>query len=358
VIPAPPASGAVPATFWGVAPQSLPPTGIFKRLKRGGVDAIRFPIEWSSVEAVEGQQNWGYVDAMLAKAVAAGIEPLPFITGAPSWAVRSVPVNQASGSFAPASLPTRTLAERSAWEGFLRQAVGRYGPQGAFWSEHPELAYHPIRTWQIWNEPNFKYFVAAPNPAEYGKLATLSYATIKGLDPGAHLILAGLYADPKEAEPRYKHEHPRPAFYATEFLRQMYRSTPGIAKKFIAIALHPYSISYSELEPEIEAVRQVLRQVNDPGKPLWITELGWSSERFSSQDQFAKGPRGQVRELKGAFRLLEAKRVRWKLKRVFWFSLDDHPGLCNFCGGSGLFTKNFIAKPSWKAYVKFAGGNP
>ena len=62
----------------------------------------------------------------------------------------------------------------------------------------------PIRTWQIWNEENFKYFVARPNPAEYGKLVKLSYAAIKGVDPGAKMILGGLFARPNEAT--YKRE--------------------------------------------------------------------------------------------------------------------------------------------------------
>ena len=80
--------------------------------------------------------------------------------------------------------------------------------------------------------------------------------------------------------------------------------------------------------------------------------------RPSQTDQFAKGVEGQARELKGAFKLLERNQVTWKLKRVFWFSVDDRPGLCNFCGGSGLFSEGFVPKPSWKAYVKFAGGTP
>ena len=53
---------------------------------------------------------------------------------------------------------------------FVSGAVERYGPGGSFWAEHPSLPQRPIRTWQIWNEENFKYFVAKPNPAEYGKL--------------------------------------------------------------------------------------------------------------------------------------------------------------------------------------------
>jgi hypothetical protein len=354
-----PSAGAVPAKFWGVAPQSLPSEEVFQQLKRGGVDALRFPVEWGGTESVEGKPDWGYVDAFVARSTANGIEPLPFLNGAPSWAIKSVSVNRASHSVAPAELPVRTAAERSSWQGFLREAVGRYGPGGAFWSEHPGLPYVPIRTWQIWNEPNFKYFVARPNPVDYGKLVNLSYTTIKGLDPGARLILAGLFAEPKEAEGKYKEIRPRPAYRATEFLRQMYRSTPGIKSKFQGVALHPYSIEYQELAPEIENVRTVLREAGDPGKSLWVTELGWSSKPPDGRTNlFAKGPQGQVRELNGAFKLFERRQVQWKLKRVFWFSVDDRAGLCNFCDGSGLFTESFAPKPSWKAYVKFAGGTP
>ncbi|MFI5027846.1 MAG: hypothetical protein ACHQCF_02550 [Solirubrobacterales bacterium] len=354
-----PVAGAVPAKFWGVAPQSLPTEEQFQRLARGGVDALRFPVEWSAVENTRGEPNWDYVDSLVAGVTASGIEPLPFLTGAPAWAVKSISVNAASHSFAPLSLPVRTAAERSGWENFLREAVGRYGPGGVFWSEHPGLPYVPIRTWQIWNEPNFKYFAAHPDPVDYGQLVKLSYTTIKGLDPGAQLILGGLFAEPKEAEGRYKKIRPRPALLATEFLSQMYRSTPGIRSKFQGIALHPYSVRYQNLEPEIERVRKVLRQNGDAGKGLWITELGWSSESPDGHsDLFAKGANGQARELKGAFKLLVRNQVRWKLKRVFWFSVDDRPGLCNFCGGSGLFAKGFVPKPSWDAYVQFAGGTP
>jgi polysaccharide biosynthesis protein PslG len=352
-------AGAVPGKFWGVAPQSLPTQEEFQRLQRGGVDTLRFPVEWSAVEGTEGQPNWGYVDSMVEGTASVGIEPLPFVTGAPAWAIRSVSVNRASHSFAPRELPVKTAAERSEWESFLREAVERYGPHGEFWSQHPDLPYVPIRTWQIWNEPNFKYFVARPNAADYGKLVKLSYATIKAVDPGAHLILAGLFAEPKEARHRYRKIRPRPAFLATEFLSQMYRSTPGVKNDFQGVALHPYSIRYQELPTEIERVRRVLRRVGDGGKGLWITELGWSSKKpVGRENLFAKGVRGQVRELDGAFRLFEQKVSKWHLKRVFWFSVDDHAGNCNFCDGSGLFTESFEAKPSWRAYVKFAGGSP
>ena len=111
----------------------------------------------------------------------------------------------------------------------------------------------PIRIWQIWNEPNFKYFVARPNPAEYGKLVKLSSAAIKGADPGAKVILAGLFARPKRGD--VDNGKPPQAYFATDFLEQMYKTTPGIKSKFNGVALHPYTGSYQDLTPEIEEVR-------------------------------------------------------------------------------------------------------
>jgi hypothetical protein len=350
-------ASAVPAKFWGIVPQSLPPEEVFQRLKRGGVDSYRFPIEWGAVESVEGQQNWNYVDAQMAGAAANGLEPLPFVTGAPTWAIKQVSVNRQAHSFAPRNLPVSGRA-RADWETFLREAVVRYGPGGAFWHQHPELTEKPIRTWQIWNEPNFKYFVARPSGTEYGKLVKLSYTAVRTVDPGAKLLLAGLFARPREALGRYKKIRPRPALLATEFLRQMYRGNHGIKSKFVGVALHPYSVAYEELEPRIEEVRKVLREAGDGAKGLWITELGWSSKTATANNQFAKGKQGQIREMTGAFKLLERRRAKWRIQRVFWFSVDDRPGLCNFCDGTGLFTQHFVAKSSWKAFARLAGGTP
>ena len=62
------------------------------------------------------------------------------------------------------------------------------------------------------------------------------------------------------------------------------------------------------------------------------------------------------RELKGAFSLLRSMQSKWRIEQVYWFSVDDEAGSCNFCGGSGLFGAGFRPKPAWSAYVRFAGG--
>jgi polysaccharide biosynthesis protein PslG len=344
-------AAALPADFWGVVPQAYPNPEQFQRLDRGGVESVRASIEWSAVQPrAGGPFNWSAVDSIVKGAAVAHLDVLPFLAGAPSWAV---PTDRRYGS--PKTLPVRNGRQRSAWKRFVKAAVLRYGPRGSFWVENPEVPRRPIRVWQVWNEENFEYFVAHPSPAEYGKLVKLSYAAIKGADHGARVVLGGLFARPKEATFKRK---PPLAYFATDFLEQMYASTPGIKGKFNGVALHPYTGDYKNLTPYIEEVRQVLKENHDAGKQLWLTELGWSSEHPSKGNSFAKGTGGQKTQLKGAFRLLKAHQRKWRIARLYWFSVEDQVGTCNFCGGSGLFGEGFVPKPAWYAYAQFAGGRP
>jgi hypothetical protein len=354
------AAQAVPATFWGVVPQATPSAEQFQRLRAGGVDSVRIQIDWGGVQPTRGGAlNWSGIDGVVAKAANAGLEVLPFLNGAPAWAVPAVWVPGSGHTVkAPSHLPAAGSAA-TAWSNFVKGAVARYGPNGSFWAVNPAVPKRPIRTWQIWNEENFKYFVAKPSPAEYGRLVKLSSTALKGSDPGAKLLLGGMFSRPKGG--KSTKEKPKRVYFASDFLEQMYETTPGIKAKFNGVALHPYTGRYQELPEEIEEVRKVLKAKGDAGKGLWITELGWSSQPPPANPRlniFAKGPAGQVSQLKGAFSLLSSRQAKWKLQRVYWFSVDDQTGTCNFCDGSGLFSEGFVPKRSWFAYVKFAGGTP
>ena len=350
---------ALPAGFWGVVPQSGLSAEQFQRLGRGGVESIRIPIGWPSVQPNKnGAIDWSGFDNQVEEAAKAGIKVLPFLSGAPEWAVPAVYVSGTHHTLkAPAHLPI-SGAGRTGWANFLTAAVARYGPTGSFWSEHPLVAQRPVREWQIWNEPNFKYFVAKPNPAEYGKLAKISFTALRAADPGAKVILAGLFARPKGARNPKTGKHKSLNWYASDFVSQMYKTTPGVKTKFNGAALHPYTIYAKELPGVTEEFRKVLATNHDGAKSLWITELGWSSGKANSGNLFAKGPQGQARELRTAFTKLRNKQAKWRLKGVDWFSVDDSPGACNFCDGSGLFGEGFTPKPAWFSYVKFAGGTP
>jgi hypothetical protein len=344
---------AVPRQFWGLVPQAGLGPEQLERLRTGGADSIRVAFDWGAVQPTRGGPfNWSGADALVANTSAKGLAVLPFLYGGPRWAVPMTRVPGGGGSTAPARLPVRGAAG-AGWRQFVREAVRRYGPTGSFWVENPSVPRRPIRTWQIWNEPNFKYFLARPNPAEYGRLVMQTHAAARPVDRGVRLVLGGLFARPAEATRNFR---PPRAFFATDFLRRMYRSTPGIRHRFEGVALHPYSARFQHLAPQIEEVREVLAQNRDRGKGMWITELGWSSKQPTRGNSFAKGRAGQARELRGAFKVLRRNQARWRLRQVYWFSVDDLPGSCNFCDGSGLFGPGFKPKPSWRAFVQFSGG--
>lgn len=356
---------ALPAKFWGVVPQTSIAEEHFERLSKGGVESVRVSLGWADLQPQKnGPINWGGVDYLVEQAALNGLDVLPTISGAPTWAMPIAGVQGDRSSKAPAHLPVSGAAA-GGWRSLLIQAVERYGPGGQFWLTHPNVPAKPIRSWQIWNEPNFKYFVAKPNPTEYGKLVKLSYSALKAADPGAQLVLAGLFSQPLggrylrlvKGKPKLQHAGSI-NYFASYFLEQMYKTNPGIKSKFSAVALHPYTETWRYLTPEIEEVREVLKASHDPAKALWITELGWSSGPKRANDAFAKGPGGQVAELRGAFRLLTTNAAKWRLKRLYWFSVEDAKGYCNFCDGTGLFTEAFKPKRSWNEYAKFAGGTP
>ena len=325
-----------------------------QRLHRGGVRSIRLHISWGAVQPKRnGEYDWEATDAAVVAAVRAGFEVLPVLDGAPRWAVHPGPVPGTGGSAtAVRHLPAHGRAGR-AWKQFVRAAVARYGPRGTLWSERLDLPSRPIRTWQIWNEENFKYFVQRPRPGEYGRLVKISDAALRGADRGARIVLGGLFARPGRSDPRI------PA--AARLLRRRLPRTdvsqqPGDPPPLRGRRPAPLRRQLPAAATADRRSAQVLRRNHDGRKGLWITELGWSSERPSRDDAFAVGWRGQARQLRGAFRLLRQNQRRWRIRRVYWFSVDDLDGSCNFCGGSGLFRSRSRAKPAWHAYVHFAGG--
>jgi hypothetical protein len=355
-------AAAVPAKFFGVVPQSTLTQEQFNTLKVGGVKEMRTAMIWSAIQPNPGgAYNWSGFDEQVERSAQSGIELLPFVIGAPTWAVPNATVPGAGGARAPAHLPT-TGTGATAWAKFLKAAVARYKPGGVFWTEHPLVPAIGISNWQVWNEPNFKYFVAKPNPTEYGKLVTASSTAIKSADPTAQVILAGLFAKPAGGRRLAGKRVANPTsanWFGSYFLEQMYKTNPGIRTKFQGVALHPYVARYRQLPAEIEEVRGVMTRAGDGTKALWITELGWSSEPPQGPSNvFAVGASGQARELKGAFTLLSQDQASLRLKRVYWFSVDDAAETCNFCNGSGLFRKGFVPKKSWTEFTKFTGGTP
>ncbi len=109
------------------------------------------------------------------------ISVLPVVLGAPAYLAEN-PDDEVV-------LP-RDAADLGA---FLRLAVRRYGPDGVLWQQHPEVIPVPIRTWQVWNEPDHELYMPHTQnwPARYVELLKAAAQGIRAEDTGAKVMLAG-----------------------------------------------------------------------------------------------------------------------------------------------------------------------
>jgi hypothetical protein len=336
----------LPRGFFGVAPQTPLTDADVRYMRAGGIESLRMPIAWSAVQPTRrGPYDWAATDATIETASRGGLEVLPFLAGTPPWLGKLT------------TLPVHNARQRAAWTAFVKAAAARYGPGGEFWRVHrteginyePAITVpKPVRTWQIWNEANFFYFAYPVSVPDYAKLLKITSRAIKSVQPGAKILLTGLFGEPNATGAK--------GMPASEFLDRLYR-VPGIKSRFDAVALHPYAIDTEELQGMVEGVHEVTRENHDrPG--LFITEMGWGSQNNFEEVAFEQGIRGQVRELRGAYGYLIENQRRLNLKQVYWFSWKDAALLCNFCDSVGFFREGerFKPKPSWHAFVRITGG--
>ena len=90
----------------------------------------------------------------------------------------------------------------------------------------------PVVWWQLWNEPNFpSFWFHKPNAKQYVHLLRVFHGAVKGGDPSAKVVLAGLFPTPGEQVRRGIDLDP--------YLTAIYRH--GGKKLFDAAAIHPYA---------------------------------------------------------------------------------------------------------------------
>lgn len=341
--PTPPA----PKGFFGVVPQTVLTPEDARYMKAGGIETVRFGLPWAEIQPTRNSAyDWTSFDEVVATAARAGLRVLPSLGLPPRWIARK-----------PTTMPIDNAQQRNAWSAFLRAAVERYGPGGAFWQERRTEGVNyepaiptpkPIREWQVWNESNFFYFAYPVSPTRYAKLVTISSKAIKSVSPGAKVVLSGLFGEPTASGKR--------GMPAAQFLDRLY-AIPGFKSRFDGVSLHPYAVDAETLEEMVEEFHDV--QVENRDRPrFYITEMGWGSQNNFKQVAFEQGIRGQVEQLRASYSYLLENARRLNLKQVYWFSWKDLKGLCSFCDSVGLFREGprFKPKPSWHAFVALTGG--
>ena len=155
-------------------------------MARSGVESVRTVFNWALAQPEPGVTDFTYTDRLVGLAASHGIDLVPVVRTTPAWAKRD-PVVRGLAAAEPVRLRRVPAA-----------LIGRYGPKGSYWVEHPELPKLPVRVWQVWNEPHLNLWWntdgRSPNAwaREYAALLKTAKAAIDAADPGATVVLAAL----------------------------------------------------------------------------------------------------------------------------------------------------------------------
>jgi hypothetical protein len=341
-----PAAAASPAPpeFYGVATATALTPKDFQRLARANIRTVRIIMYRPAIENRAGQYYWKNFDSAVINATQAGVTLLPTVIG-----------SRGGDPFRP---PLYSEAERAGWQRFVRAAVDRYGAGGTLWQEvkeclpdrwcRPGLAYRPIRVWQLWSEPNLRYFWRPfPSPKEYAAVLQLGGDAVHAADPGAEVVIGGLMPGRGPNSIRQR-----------DFLTQLYQ-TPGIKESFDGVAIQPFSRKPRSIRRRVKKIRRTTQAFGDGAVPLWITEFGWSNK--GPKDHYlVTNRKGQAKRLKRTYKILARMRERYGIRAATWFTFRDgwSASYCEWCRGAGLLKKNRKPKKAWKKLAKLAGGKP
>ena len=336
--------------FFGVVSQSSLTADEVARMAEGNIGTLRILVNWPSVDPTSAPDDydWSAIDTVAGQAAAEDIELLPFVFGTPIWVAQDLDHQDCEdaecGLFAP-----RGPEAIAAWRTFIADFTGRYGPDGAFWKENPELEERPVRNWQIWNEQNSETFYRPkPDISAYADLVSAASAELREADPKAKVILGGMFGTPFQGEGT--------SIIAADYLRKLY-ALPGFEEDFDGIGVHPYAAQLAGVEEQVELLHDEIVAASDDDGEMWVTEIGWSSEE--GKNPLQRGPEGQGELLGDAFGYFTSKRAEYKIENVTWFAWRDLAGepICAWCAEAGLFeAESLEAKPSWETLMGFTGG--
>jgi hypothetical protein len=296
---APAAGAVVPADFYGMTTiGQLTTDNEAEEMQRLGIHTVRLNIVWRDFQQADCNNenvtglNFSTFDARVQRAAEHNMTVLGDFYGS------RLPVKCPNGAdlhhFPIPGTPLENdyvFAEKEGSKGgFVWQVVQRYGQNGSFWYEHPNLTPHPIKIWEVWNEENLK----GNNPPDgksiqpqwYAKLLIDTSYTIKkaqevliGQNPyniGTRVLLGGLWGDS-----RYSNGNTFD-WPMEKYMKAIYNEATGYTAAeahaaFDGYSYHPYALHGNETNAEqtIGGTVPVRANLGDSGKSLWITEIGW-----------------------------------------------------------------------------------
>jgi hypothetical protein len=364
---APSASAAVPKSWLGVsfgpeyvARKAKPNLGAeLARMRRSGVGSARFALYWFHMQpypnmaSVPPGQRSAYrdiggiptdlrfLDQLVGNAADKRLPLMPVVLGAPRWATddtnRAVYVPRDPADYAR----------------FMDTLVRRYGPTGTFWTEHPDVHYFPIRTWQIWNEVSNSHYWDRSWARTYPPVLSAAYDAIKAVDPQARVVQSGLNSGESGS-----------SWHALDVLYDQL-DRQGLGRPFDEVATHVYTRRVPDALRVVEETRDVMQR-HDDSRPIRVTELAWPAAKGRLRDAdgnkrdffAATTDKGMAKRLTAGVMSLANNRKRLKISGVDWFQwASAYKGTDDAFRYSGLRNargKRLKDKPAMKAFRRVA----
>lgn len=272
-----------------------------RRAAAAGARMVRVDVGWATLQP-ERRGRWSAwalrrLDRVVRTAGALRLRPLLTVFGTPCWASG----RSCQGRWWRRGATARPPRRPDDYARALAFLVRRYGRR--------------VTAWEVWNEPNQRAFFTG-DAAAYVRLLEAVDRRV----PRRAVVLGGAVA---EADPA--------------FVAQL------DGAPFDALSVHPYvgDRDAEALDHRLDALGR---------RPLWITELGWSTTTRRDGPGWARGvdEATQARRLTDAFTRL---RARADVRAAVWYSLvDAGPDPAEPADRYGLIRRDGSAKPSLAAF--------
>jgi hypothetical protein len=349
------ANAPVPQGFVGVdvdGPMFGPDTPInfanqLKTMVSSGVQSVRVAFSWAAAQPYRTDADvpsdkkadftdvagvptsFQFTDMVVGDTARERMSVLPTVLYAPGWDA----IDNRNGVDYP--------RQAAPYAAYLTALIGRYGPKGSFWRQNPRIPKMPIRSWQIWNEPNLAYYWKQPFASSYVSFLRVAHAAIKKSDPGAQVVLGALTNT------------------AWTSLGQVYK-VRGAKGLFDVVAVNGFTKIPANVMLFMRFVRHAMARFGDAAKPLMATEISWPSAKGKTRAKydFITTQAGQARNITTLLPLIGQQRLALHLSAFYWYTWmgqeDPNTGPFNFSGLLGFHNGAVTVKPALHAFTRAA----
>ena len=203
-----------------------------------------------------------------------------------------------------------------------------------------------VAAWEIWNEPDMDgTWLPKADPGAYALMLRKAYDAIKAADPTAIVLNGGVYVFDGVGQGAFMDRVVELAGWDS----------------FDALSIHPWLIDHAPDDPSLINPRErfdvtIPGRINlakgwvaarGGGKPIWITEVGWSTCGGSCPAEFAKSEEQQADYMVRTFVLAAAAGV----EHVSYFQFEDKfGGAQQPWGPAAILYDTLNPKPAYLAY--------